>query len=599
MQLAEATCRQGLALAPNDPAAWQLLGRIAHETGNHAVAIECFERTVRLDPGNPAAHNNLGILLKNQGRLLEAMACYQHALRLKPDFVQACNNLGNVWQQLGKLDEAIASCRRAIEINPNFPDPYVTLGNIYREQDRWDEAVAIYEQALALNQNLAAAHYGLAHILKDRGQLDAAIARYHRATKLKPDVARYHSSLVYALNFHAGIDAHSILEEHRRWNQLHAEPLSRFIEPHVNDRSPDRRLRVGYVSPDFRSHSVGRFILPLLQAHDHDRLEVFCYSSVRKPDAFTASCQASADTWRDVLACSDEELAQTIRKDQIDILVDLTMHTADSRLLVFARKPAPVQVTYLAYCGTTGLSAIDYRITDVYLDPPGHDTSIYSEQSVRLPEAYWCYRPMAEAPEVSSLPAARNGMVTFGSMNNFCKVTQPTLAAWSRLLQVIPQSRLILHMRQGAHREELLRSFEQQGIARQRLVLMDWLNIAEYFKNYAQVDIALDPFPHGGGTTTCDALWMGVPVVSLAGQMAVSRGSLSILSNLGLADLVAFDVDRYIQIAANLAADLPRLGELRSSLRGRMQKSPLMDEPRFARHIEAAYREMWHRWCVR
>jgi predicted O-linked N-acetylglucosamine transferase (SPINDLY family) len=206
---------------------------------------------------------------------------------------------------------------------------------------------------------------------------------------------------------------------------------------------------------------------------------------------------------------------------------------------------------------------------------------------------------MDEARQVSSLPAARNGLVTFGSLNNFCKVTPQTLAAWGRLLQITPQSRLILHMRQGAHREELLKFFEQQGISRQRLQLVDWLGIADYFRLYEQVDIALDPFPHGGGTTTCDALWMGVPVVSLAGQTAVSRGSLSILSNLGLAELVAFDADRYVEIAAKLATDLGRLNELRSGLRNRMQKSPLMDEPRFARNIEAAYRDMWHRWCAK
>ena len=598
LQLADAAGRQVIAVAPDHAAAWHLLGLTSRDLGNREFAVECLRRAMQLNPGDPAVHSNLGILLKDQGKLHEAVACYEQALRLKPDFVPACNNLGNAWHQLGRLDEAIASCRQAIQLDPNFADAYVNLGNALKDQGKLDEAAASYEQALALNPDLAAAHSNLGHVQKDRGRLDEAIARYRRAIELRPDVATYHSNLAYTLNFHPDFDACEILKVHQEWNERHAAPLARHIEPHHNDRSPDRRLRVGYVSPDFRSHSVGRFLLPLLQAHDHNAVEVFCYSSVRKPDENTATCQATADTWRNVRGFSDDDVAQQIRQDQIDILVDLTMHMADNRLLVCARKPAPVQVTYLAYCGTTGLTTIDYRLTDKYLDPPDRDTSCYSEHSIRLPETYWCYRPLAQAPDVSSVPSAHKGYVTFASLNNFCKVTRPTLAAWARLLQSLPESRLVLHTRQGAHREELLGFFEQHGISRQRLILMDWLNAVEFLRLHEQIDVALDPFPYGGGTTTCDALWMGVPVVSFAGQTAVSRGGYSILSNLGLADLVAFDVDRYVQIARDLAVDLPRLREIRCQLRDRMQKSPLMNEPQFARNLEAAYRDLWRRWCA-
>jgi predicted O-linked N-acetylglucosamine transferase (SPINDLY family) len=599
IQLAEDSCRQVVELAPHHSDAWHLLGLVSRETGNHDFAIECIERALQLNPDNPAAHNNLGILLKNQGKLHEAVACYAQALRLKPDFVPACNNLGNAWHLLGRLDAAIASCRQAIQIDPTFADAYVNLGNALKDQGKPDEAAASYEQALVMNRGLAVAYSNLGHVLKDRGQLDEAIAHYRRAIELRPDVATYHSNLAYTLNFHPGFEARAILEEHQRWNQRHADPLANHIEVHTHDRSPDRRLRVGYLSPDFRSHSVGRFMLPLLQAHNHTRVEVFCYSCVRTPDEYTANCQACADTWRNVSNFSDEQIAQCVRRDKIDILVDLTMHMADNRLLVFARKPAPVQVTYLAYCGTTGLTTIDYRLTDWHLDPSERDTSCYSEQSIRLPETYWCYRPVAAAPEVSSSPFSRTGVVTFGSLNNFCKVSQPTLAAWMRLLNSVPKSRLILHTRQGAHREELLTLFERQGIARQRVTLIDWQNVAGYFRLYEQIDLGLDPFPYGGGTTTCDALWMGVPVVSFAGRTAVSRGGLSILSNLGLADLVAFDVEGYVETAARLAADLPRLRELRDHLRDRMRASALMDEPQFARSIETAYRDMWQRWCAK
>jgi predicted O-linked N-acetylglucosamine transferase (SPINDLY family) len=378
--------------------------------------------------------------------------------------------------------------------------------------------------------------------------------------------------------------------------------LAKLAQPRAGERSADRRLRVGYVSPGFGAGATGLFLLPLLEAHDHQRHEIVCYSSVRTPDAITERCRAQADVWRSVTNVSDERLADIIRQDRIDILVDLTMHSADNRLLVFARKPAPVQVTYLAYAGTTGLDSMDYRLTDPYLDPlaamKASDQPIYSEESIRLPETYWCYRPLIETPAVNALPALLTGHITFGCLNTFAKVTAPTLAAWTGLLRAMPEARLLLHIRPGKGRDRVRDLFAQGGISPERVTFAGWLPMAGYFQLYQHIDVALDPFPYGGGATTCDALWMGVPVVSLAGQTAVGRGGLSILSNLGLADLVARDVEQYVRIACELAGDLPRLSGLRATLRERMQNSPLMDAPRFARHVEAAYREMWRRWCA-
>ena len=275
------------------------------------------------------------------------------------------------------------------------------------------------------------------------------------------------------------------------------------------------------------------------------------------------------------------------------------MHTGTNRLLVFARKPAPVQVAYLAYCGTTGLSTMDYRLTDPYLDPPGLEGRYYSEQSIWLPETYWCFRPLLAMTAVVPVPALRAGHITFGCLNNSCKVTEPTLAAWSRLLQSIPEARLLLHVPTGGRRDQVCEFLVRQNIAPQRLTFVGYTMAGDYYRLYERMDVALDPFPFGGGTTTCDALWMGVPVVSLAGLSAVGRGGLSILSNIGLADLVARDVEQYVRIALELAGDLPRLSKLRATMRVRMQNSPLMDAPRFARNVEAAYRDMWHRWCAR
>jgi len=588
---------RALALNPDFADAHNNLGVVWSALGKPEDAIACFQRGLHLNPGNPAGYNNLGILLKNKGDLDQAAACYQEALQLQPDFVQAFNNLGNVLLEQGRPAEAIACCQRAIQLRPNFTDAHITLGNCLKDQGKLDEAVACYQRALTINANIPEAHNNLGSVLKDRGELDEAIACFQRAMQLQPDNATYHSNLVYTLYFHPCSTARTIFQEHQRWNHLHAERFAAGIEPHVNDRSPDRRLRIGYLSPDLRSHSVGRFLIPLLEEHDHTTFEIYCYSSSKKQDALTERFRSRSDVWRSVFGISNEEVAACIRRDGIDILIDLTMHMENNRLLIFARKPAPVQVTYLAYCGTTGLCTIDYRLTDPWLDPPGGDEAHYSEQSIRLPETYWCYQPIAPAHEPAPLPALTAGDVTFGCLNNFCKVTAPTLAAWAKILQTLPGARLLLHARPGSHRERLQRFFASQRVAPERLSFTDQVNAAEYFGLYEQIDVALDPFPYGGGTTTCDALWMGVPVVSLAGKTAVSRSGLSILTNLGLSQLVGFDPDQYVRIAVELAGDLPRLRDLRRSLRARMQASPLMDAPRFARNVEAAYREMWRRWC--
>jgi predicted O-linked N-acetylglucosamine transferase (SPINDLY family) len=399
------------------------------------------------------------------------------------------------------------------------------------------------------------------------------------------------------MNFHPGYDAETIAEEHRRWNHQHVEPLRKFIQAHSNDRSPDRRLRIGYISPDFRNHPVGRFLLPLLASRDKTQVEVFGYSDVVFPDEITRRLRSCADNWRSILGISDAGVVDLIRQDKIDILIDLTMHMAKNRLGVFARKPAPVQATYLAYCSTTGLETIDYRLSDPHLDPLGEDESHYSEKTIRLPETYWCYQPIVDSRQVGPLPVLTQDVITFGCLNNFCKISEPALKTWARVLHAIPNSKLLLSARQGSHRQRAQERLERDGVDPGRVQFTDYLPVEKYFDSYRQIDIALDTFPYGGGTTTCDALWMGVPVVSLAGKTAVGRGGLSILSNIGLPELVARSEAEYVRIAADLGKDIGRLSDLRSTLRRRMEHSPLMDAAKFAMGIEAAYRRMWRTWC--
>jgi predicted O-linked N-acetylglucosamine transferase (SPINDLY family) len=388
-----------------------------------------------------------------------------------------------------------------------------------------------------------------------------------------------------------------IYEEHRRWNQQHAEPLKKLIQPHTNNRDPDRRLRVGYVSPDFREHIVGQNLLPLLREHDHQQMEIFCYANLVRADALTEQFRRYADVWRSIAGLSDSQAVDLVRHDRIDILVDLTLHSAKNRLVVFAHKPAPVQVTFAGYPGSTGLDAIDYRLTDPYLDPPGLNDHFYSETSIRLPDSFWCYEPLVTELAVNPPPAQTDGHVTFGCLNNFCKINEPVLRLWAQVLKTIPRSRFMMLCPEGSHRQSLLDLMQREGIHPDRIKLIARRPHLQYLELYHRIDVGLDSFPYNGHTTSLDSFWMGVPVITLVGQTVVGRAGLSQLTNLGLTELIARTPEQYVQIATDLAGDLPRLAELRRTLRGRMRASPLMDAPRFARNVEAAYRQMWRNWC--
>ncbi len=371
-------------------------------------------------------------------------------------------------------------------------------------------------------------------------------------------------------------------------------PLAVVRRPHENSHEPDRRLRIGYVSPDFREHPVARFVLPLFREHDRGQVEVFTYSGVTRQDPVTRMLRDHVDQWRDVATLRDEQLTDLVRADEIDILVDLAAHSGHNRLLMFARKPAPVQITYLAYCSTTGVDAIDYRVTDRFLDPPG-EPSHYTEASIYLPHCYWCY----SAPPLGGRPATerRPGPPTFGCLNNFAKVSDVTLDLWMRLLRRVPEARLLLYARTEAHRDRVRRVMREAGVEESRAAFVGRQSLASYLETYRDIDVALDPHPYGGGTTTCDALWMGVPVVSLAGRTAVSRAGSTLLSNVGLEHLVARSAAQYIEIAAGLIGDAGGLAELRRGLRDRLESSPVMDARQFARDFEAALRTVWRTWC--
>jgi protein O-GlcNAc transferase len=597
LQEAERLCRQIVQADAGHVDALHLLGLIAARTGRDELAIDCLRAALRLKPDFADVHNLLGIVLVNQRKLSEAVASFREAVRLKPDFAEAYNNLGSALQQQGRLEEAEVCLRQALRLKPDHAEVAYNLGIVLWKLERVEEAIACNQQAVRLKPDYAEAHVNLGNGLMERGQLDDAIAAYRTALQLRPDAAHIHSNLIRILHYHPGYGLQAIREECRRWNARHAEPLKKDIQPHTNLPDPERRLRIGYISPDFRDHVDSFFTVPLLSNHDHRQFEIFCYAQVAHPDALTERLRGYADVWRSIVGLSDAQTADLVRSDQIDILVDLKMHTADNRLLVFARKPAPVQVAWLGYPGTTGLSTIDYRITDPYLDPPGLFDAFHAEESLRLPDTFWCYDPLTDQPSINALPALESGAMTFGCLNNFCKINDGCLALWAQVLRAVPRSRLLLQAPRGPARDMVLARFQQEGIAAARVVFADKRPRPEYLKLYRQIDLGLDPLPYNGHTTSLDAFWMGVPTITLLGQTVVGRAGWSQLCNLDLKELAAETPEQYVALAAELAGDLPRLQELRATLRQRMLRSPLMDAGRFARHMEQAYRQMWRKWC--
>jgi predicted O-linked N-acetylglucosamine transferase (SPINDLY family) len=589
-----AAYRQDLKVRPKSAETLHNLGCALKKKGLVQEAEACVRRALAIQSDMPEAHNTLGAMLLAKGELDAATSEFNAALQHRPGYAEAYSNLGASLRLQGRLDAAIAASQKAIELMPDLAEAYNNLGIALREKGMLTESMDAYKKALRL-QDRADVYNNLGNAYKDAGQLDEAIRCFERAVSLAPADAAIHSNWIYTLQFHPEYDAAALFQAERGWNEKHAKPLARFIRPHRNDPDPGRRLRIGYVSPYFHLQAESFFVVPLLEAHDHEKFEIHCYASVIHPDHITERIRKSADVWHDALACKDAELAEQIRRDGIDVLIDLAMHMAQNRLPMFARKPAPVQVAWLAYPGGTGLDAMDYRITDWFIDPEGQDTPFYAEKSIRLPDCWCCYDPLGDIPPAA--PRAQ-GPIRFGSINNPCKVNEPLLRLWSQVLRTVADSRLLVQTVSTIQRNQIRDILGSLGVSADRLEFVPRCPRIDYLRLYDRVDICLDPLPYNGVTTTCDALWMGVPVVTLAGKTAAGRAGWSILANLGLSDLVAQTPEQFVHIASHLALDMPKLTQLQLTLQERVQQSPLMDYERFARHMEAAYRKIWQRWCA-
>ncbi|WP_138223208.1 tetratricopeptide repeat protein [Nibricoccus aquaticus] len=567
-----------------------------HRSGKPAEAIPLYREVLHALPAVAEVHHQFGNALKSLLRFTEALVPLGEAVRLSPADAAIRLNLGVTFLELRQYADAEAQFRRALELEPARPEAHNILGNALFSRGRLAEAGNCFLEALRLRPDYAPAHDNLGRLARAQGRIADAVTSYRAALALQPRPGT-HSNLLMALNYLHGITPQEIFAEHQRWAARYAEPLTTATMAPERDRSGGRRLRVGYLSPDFSNHAVAYFFEPVLKAHDRATFEVFCYANVLAPDAVTARLRATAEHWCDLAPLSDDQALELIRRDRLDVLVDLAGHTARNRLLVFARRAAPVQITWIGYPNTTGLSAMDFRLTDAVSDPVGATETLHTEKLVRLPGPFSVYQPPAEAPAVGPLPAlvAKAGIV-FGCFNNFAKVTPETIALWCRLLTAVPGSRLFLKSRGLDDPDTASRirdAFMQAGVMPERIELDGReLSVPAHLALYHRVDVALDTFPYNGTTTTCEALWMGVPVITLAGETHVARVGSSLLTHLGSADWIAKTPGEYCAKARALVADLTRLSVIRAGLRERMSASPLCDAVGFTRGLEAKYRAL-------
>ena len=589
--------RRAIGAAPSNLPSLRALARIHYERGEHLEAERRYREAHALAPEHPDTLNALGVVLKDLGRREEAIACWCEVLQRQPGYATAHNNLGVLFRLMRQSLQAVEHLREAVRLAPRDAMAAANLAHALIDLGQIGEAEGIARAILQREPANAEGHLMLGFALVYEGRVEEAVASFLEAHRFAPQSALVISNTLFSSLYSGERSAAAILELHREL----AARIAPAAPPRLvwrNTRETDRRLRIGYLSPDLRGHPVTTFFEPVLAHHDAQAFEVHCYSTTNAPDTATERLRSKAAVWRDCHALTDGRLAAQIEEDAIDILVDLAGHTAQNRAPVLRSKPAPVQVLYIGYPSTGGLPEVDYLVADRHVCPPRTER-FYTERIARLDGSFWCYRPADLAPEPGPPPMARNGYVTFGSFNALQKMSDATVEAWAQILAAVPDGHLVLKSLAFADegtRRAVEGRFARADIEPARLEVLPPSDNAAFLAEYRRVDVALDPFPYNGGTTSCDALWMGVPLVTLAGERFCARMGLSVLEHVGLPELVAYTVPDYVRIAVELARDPPRMAALRNSLRPRMAASPLCDGARVARELEAAYRMMWRTW---
>ena len=573
-------------ICPKEGTFWHGLGLAKFRAGSLGAGIDALRCAIELMPDNPEVHNNLGNLQKETGNLRDAVFSYKRALELKPDFGEAFGNLGVVFLGLGELLDAEKALSTAAQLRPMDPVILTNLGCVFAALGRMTDATRWHRKAIKLDAKNTAALNNLAISFKDKGQINNAIKVYDRLIELAPHDYSARSNRLMCLNYRDSSDGGTIFRRHSEWEENLKKPIKSFKPPSTNSRGP---LKVGLVSPDLWTHSVANFLIPLFKYYDREEFHLTCYSDTQVPDETTEMLKRCSNSWREIRNLGDEFVAKRINSDTIDILIDLAGHTGNNRLTLFARRVAPIQINWLGYPTTTGLSQMDFRLTDVIADPPGLTEAFHSEVLVHLQPCFLCYSPPNEIPVLK----VKHRPVTFGSFNNFAKLTEKTVHLWAQLMNRVPASRLVLKSRQFADpvvKKLIYDSFKRGGIEQTRIKLVGRVQSRQaHLEYYNEIDIALDTFPYNGTTTTCEALLMGVPVVSRAGGLHAGRVGASLLSTMGCMQWVASNEDEFIDIAVSLANDRPSKKSLRANFLG----SRLCDGLGFTHSFQATLQKLW------
>ncbi len=595
---AERCLEQALRLVPRDAETRNNLGNAQFAQQHWEDAIASYTRALKVSPDDPRVCKNLGNTYRVQGQLGRAIEWYQKALRQTPDLVEAGWGLGSALYALGAAEDAICCFEAVLVQHPQHLPTLTDLGAAYKHVGRLTDALVMLVRAVGVDPLCVPARTNLATVLVAQGRVEEAIEIMLKTLELDPTSVPLFSNLLLTMSYSPLYPPARQFEMVREFDHRFGAPLRPTWPTHLNIRVVDRPLRVGYVSGDLRSHAVATALLPILANHDPTQFQIYCYSNSVGADSVTNTLRTHTAGWREFARLSDAEAADLVREDAIDILVDLSNHSAMHRLLVFARKPAPIQATWLGLASTTGLEAMDYRLTDAELDPPGLTERWHTECLVRLPVSAVFTAPSA-APAVSELPARRNGYITFGSFNNIAKVSPHAIETWAGILRAVPDAQLIMSV--GAEHEEahedLRRRFGRFGVTADRLELFLRVPMEGFLALHQRVDIAFDPFPYNGGTTTFYSLYMGVPIIALEGDHPAARAGRMMLGRVGLGNLAAVDVADYHAVAMGLTNDLDGLAEIRAGLRHRLLNSALMDAPALTLQVERAYRQMWRTWC--
>ncbi len=540
------------------------------------------------------------LTLINLKKYDDAQRFLEEIIKYKPDYPDSFFQLGNIFMAQNQFEKAIEQYMQVLKKRPDVFENLNNIGTAYYKLKKYDDAVFYYKKALAIQSDVEHILWAVAVCFAERGALDEAIGYYRRTLNISTKKTQIYSDLLLTMIYAESVTPEALAEEARKFGKNIAEPVQRK-KSFANGKDPERKLRIGYVSPDYRDHPIPYFLEPLLKLHDRKNFEIFSYSNTSYDNPIMERMKKSADFWRDLRDLNSDAAYSLIYSDQIDILIDMAGHTAANSLMVFARKPAPVQVTWLGYPATTGMKAMDYRITDHYVEPVGMTEHLNAETLWRLPKIFCCYQGHENSPTVIDHPPFEdNGYITFGCFNNFMKVRDPVLAAWGRILKQVPNSRLLLEI-PNLDDPKFCKTVEdrlkKQDVPMDR-VMLELRTRTNQFVLYNKIDIALDPFPCCGGTTSMDTLWMGVPLITLAGQSFVSRMGVTILTNAGLPELIAYTTEKYIELVVDLAQDRARLKKIRHNLRDRFSSSPAMDQKSFTQDMEEAYRGMWRKYCV-